>query len=228
MTPKYPSRRSPVARALNEFCYEPVFRHTTFDTVNMWRYSLKLISRPLHSLFLSQREVSVTPNFEDDHNPFAAPESDLAPEIHREPTDRLVYGGFWARFGAVFLDGIILKVVAAAIGGGIDGALKDAGQNEKIAGAIVEIIILLVIQWLYYTLQESSDVGGTFGKRAAGLRVVNLSGEKISFGQANGRYFAKLLSILSIGIGYLIQPFTERRQALHDIIAGTLVVKVSK
>ncbi|MDB5337072.1 MAG: domain containing protein, partial [Planctomycetaceae bacterium] len=90
------------------------------------------------------------------------------------------------------------------------------------------MVVIIVIQWLYFALQESSDAGATLGKRALGLRVTTLSGEKISFGQASGRFFGKILSFLSIGIGYFIQPFTERRQTLHDMMTSTVVVKVSK
>jgi uncharacterized RDD family membrane protein YckC len=83
----------------------------------------------------------------------------------------------------------------------------------------------IVINWLYYALLESSFKQATLGKMALGLKVTDMEGKRISFGQATGRYFAKILSGLILCIGYLMAAFTEKKQALHDIIVGTLVVK---
>jgi uncharacterized RDD family membrane protein YckC len=60
---------------------------------------------------------------------------------------------------------------------------------------------------------------------ALGIRVTDLDGGRISFGRATGRYFGKILSGLILGIGFLMAAFTERKQALHDLLAGTLVVR---
>ena len=65
----------------------------------------------------------------------------------------------------------------------------------------------------------------TPGKMACGIKVTDLDGRRISFGRATGRFFGKILSTLILLIGFLMQPFTARKQALHDILAGTLVVK---
>ncbi|MBS3800254.1 MAG: RDD family protein, partial [Thioalkalivibrio sp.] len=62
-------------------------------------------------------------------------------------------------------------------------------------------------------------------KRLFGLRVVDFDGERISFARATGRHFASILSGLTLGIGYIMVAFTRRRQALHDLIAQTLVVR---
>lgn len=80
--------------------------------------------------------------------------------------------------------------------------------------------------WLYFALQESSKWQGTVGKRALGLKVVDLEGRRISFGRATGRYFGKFLSSL-LYIGYLMIFWTKKKQALHDMIASTLVVRES-
>lgn len=72
---------------------------------------------------------------------------------------------------------------------------------------------------------ESSAKQATLGKMALGIVVTDLEGARIGFGRATGRYFAKILSGLILGIGFLMAAFTERKQGLHDIIAGTLVVK---
>lgn len=78
--------------------------------------------------------------------------------------------------------------------------------------------------WLYFALMESSEKQATLGKMALGLTVTDLSGQRITFGRATGRYFGKFVSSMILCIGYLMAAFTERCQALHDMMAGTLVL----
>ena len=85
--------------------------------------------------------------------------------------------------------------------------------------------MIFVLTGLYYSLLESSAWQATLGKRALGLMVTDLHGGRISFGRATVRYFAKILSGFTLSIGYVIGGFTERRQALHDMIAACLVVR---
>jgi uncharacterized RDD family membrane protein YckC len=85
--------------------------------------------------------------------------------------------------------------------------------------------ISFVINLLYYSLLESSAWQGTLGKKALGLAVTDLEGRRISFGRAVGRWFAKIISSLTLLIGYIMAGFTAKKQALHDMIAGTLVIK---
>jgi uncharacterized RDD family membrane protein YckC len=85
--------------------------------------------------------------------------------------------------------------------------------------------ISTVVGWLYYALMESSAKQATVGKMALGIIVTDLEGRGIGFGRATGRYFAKILSALILGIGFLMAAFTERKQGLHDMVASTLVVK---
>ncbi len=82
-----------------------------------------------------------------------------------------------------------------------------------------------MISWLYFAKLESGPHQSTFGKRAMGLKVTNLAGGRIGFGQASGRFFGKIVSGMTLYIGFIMAGFTERKQALHDLIAGTLVVK---
>lgn len=86
-------------------------------------------------------------------------------------------------------------------------------------------LISFVAQWLYFALLESSKMQATVGKLAIGLIVTDLNGQRISFGRATGRYFAKILSGLILLIGYIMVAFTQRKQGLHDMIANTLVYK---
>mgnify|MGYP005750046295 CR=1 FL=1 len=85
-------------------------------------------------------------------------------------------------------------------------------------------IYLPVLHWLYYTLLESSPKQATIGKFTLGLKVTDLRGKRISFAQANIRYFSKLLSAVPVFLGFLLILTTRRRQMLHDYLARTVVV----
>jgi uncharacterized RDD family membrane protein YckC len=88
----------------------------------------------------------------------------------------------------------------------------------------MRLLFSVVCSWLYYALLESSEKQATLGKMALGLRVADESGAAIGFGRATGRYFSKFLSGLLLGIGFIMILFTEKRQGLHDKIAGTVVL----
>jgi uncharacterized RDD family membrane protein YckC len=96
-----------------------------------------------------------------------------------------------------------------------------------------EYIVLFVLVavgggWLYHALLESSEWQATAGKKALGLAVTDLSGDKISFGRASGRYFGKMISnMIPLGVGFILAGVTEKKQALHDMIAGCLVLRKS-
>jgi uncharacterized RDD family membrane protein YckC len=86
-------------------------------------------------------------------------------------------------------------------------------------------LIMLMVQWLYWALLESSSWQATIGKRLLGLYVTDLQGKRLSFARASGRFFGKIISELTIGIGFLMAGFTPKKQALHDMIAQCLVLK---
>ena len=90
---------------------------------------------------------------------------------------------------------------------------------------VINGIITLLIAWLYYALLESSSSRASLGKMALGIVVVDLEGNRLSFARASGRIWGKWVSTLIILIGYIMAAFTERKQALHDIMAGCLVVR---
>jgi len=127
-----------------------------------------------------------------------------------------MYSGFWLRVAAALLDGLIVGAVTAPFTVG----MSDGNRYGATASSIS-----LVIWWLYEALMESSAKQATLGKMALGIRVTDLDGNRIGFGKATGRHFAKYLSALILGIGYLMAAFTERKQALHDMLAGTLVLR---
>ena len=95
-----------------------------------------------------------------------------------------------------------------------------------LGGGIFLVPVILTEGWLYYALMESSSFQATIGKRALGLKVTGMNGEPISFGTASIRYFGKILSHLIFSIGYIMAAFTEKKQALHDMLAGCLVIHV--
>lgn len=97
---------------------------------------------------------------------------------------------------------------------------------QVIAG-ILGAMVGLFSYWLYFALFESSAKQSTLGKRVLNLYVTDLSGNRISFGRATGRHFAKLISSATLLIGYMMAGWTEKKQALHDMIAGTLVMRRS-
>lgn len=140
--------------------------------------------------------------------------------------------GFWWRVLAYFIDGIIINVVTSIIAGilglgvGTSMALLEGG-DEGILGSTMVLSgsLSLILTWLYFALMESSSMQATVGKLAVGVIVTDLNGNRIGFGRATGRYFAKILSAMILLIGFIMVAFTERKQGLHDMIAGTLVWK---
>lgn len=136
------------------------------------------------------------------------------------------YAGFLKRFAAQLIDGFILSVCSYALGFGVAFVLLDEYSTAEDVDSISGFIFLLVIvgYWLYFAIQESSEYQATIGKRALGIVVTDEYGRRLSFGRATGRYWAKWLSYLTFFIGFLIAAFTAKRQALHDLVASTLVV----
>lgn len=123
-----------------------------------------------------------------------------------------LYAGFWRRAAASFLDSIILIVPAAII-------------NIAFAQSVLAAFLLNVaVGVAYYAGCHSSARQATPGKMVFGIKVTTLDGERIGIGRGVGRYFATWLSGLILGIGFLMAAFTQKKQALHDMIAGTLVV----
>jgi len=141
------------------------------------------------------------------------------------------YGGFWIRLVAYLIDAILLNIVFGIIGAIIGVSLIPADPAkidpmEAMSSMGTFQLVALVVTWLYFALMESSPRGATVGKMVVGLRVVTEQGQRLTFLNATGRFFAKFISAIILFIGYLMAAFTDRKRALHDIIAGTLVIKV--
>ncbi len=153
------------------------------------------------------------------------------------------YAGFWLRLVAIIIDGIIIGVaqsfifvpILAALGLGFASSVEtmDMSDPDQAAGMMASVMALmggywilsLTIQILYSTLMESSKLQATVGKLALGLKVTDLQGNKLDFVKALVRNLCKLISNFTLLIGYIMAGFTEKKQALHDMIASTLVLK---
>ena len=122
----------------------------------------------------------------------------------------MVYGGFWRRFLAWVLDSILIGILSTLVSILI-------GNSSAAAGSVG-------LHFLYSSLLISSKWQATLGMRGLGMKVVDYEGQPVDFPKAAIRYAASLLSVITLGFGFLMIAFTDRKQALHDKIAGTLVV----
>lgn len=140
------------------------------------------------------------------------------------------YAGYWRRYGAYLLDMVILYIcffisliavtVIAAIGSSTDS--RGSAFSSIVLLLYFPALFLFVI--LFFAFFESSGAQASPGKMAVGMIVVDMDGNRISFGRAVARQFLKIVSAIILGIGFIMCGFTEKRQGLHDMIAGTLVV----
>ena len=160
---------------------------------------------------------------------------------HWLPPVTRAYAGFWLRFVAHLIDGLLIGAVCGAIFvpmffltglGGFLRAVDHNGQPDPaVIASFVGSIALLVLasvlgSWLYYAYFESSDWQASVGKKVMNLVVTDMNGNRVSFGRASGRYFAKIVSgLIPLGIGYILAGVTEKKQALHDMIASCLVLR---
>ena len=159
--------------------------------------------------------------------------------------ESLLYAGFWKRLAAGLIDWILLGIVGMIFflpflallltGWGVAESEygyyghthDDMSAGFAIASGVAWLfgfLALMLVSWLYYALMESSAKRATLGKMAIGIEVTDMDGGRISFGRATGRYFGKYISGAILYIGYFMAAFTQQKQALHDILAGCLVV----
>lgn len=174
--------------------------------------------------------------------PAYAPQPAYAQPVAYAPSSP--YGGFWIRFLAYFIDHIIFSAVATPFAflllapnmarmARIIHEAEQSGNGEPSPEMIISIVasfsvyicLALIGQWLYESLLTSSSWQGTIGKRLLRLKVTDEAGNRIGFGRATGRFFGKWLSSLIMDIGFFMIGFTDRKRGLHDMLAGTLVMK---
>lgn len=138
-----------------------------------------------------------------------------------EPAE-VVYAGFWERFAAQFVDSFILWLLMIPFS--FVAALLV--RNNAMAMTFVAYIGIFALYWLYYALLESGEKSATLGKRWLGLKVLTADDhDRISFLRATGRFFGRFLSAILFYVGYLMQPFTSKRQTLHDVMTNVVVIR---
>jgi uncharacterized RDD family membrane protein YckC len=138
-------------------------------------------------------------------------------------TSEVPYAGFGRRLIAYVVDVLILFAAFVVFGGVLLGL---SGASQVPPEGVLNVVGFLV-SWMYFALNESSERQATWGKQLLGLKVTDLNGRQIGFGKATGRHFGKILSGLILLIGYIMAAFTEKHQALHDKMAGCLVLKAA-
>jgi uncharacterized RDD family membrane protein YckC len=154
---------------------------------------------------------------------------------------RAEYAGFWLRLVAFVIDnvllglGFFLVVIPLLFLTGFRTFFDefDPGESLNDAGIFMLIVFFflaatgaLALTWLYHALMECSEWQATLGKKALGLVVTDMAGQRVSFGRATGRHFGKILTnMVPAFIGYIMAGFTDKKQALHDLLAGCLVLR---
>lgn len=147
------------------------------------------------------------------------------------PSPGFVYAGFWKRFAAYFLDYVIIALIYGIITPYLIHTFSP--RNDEYGSYMysmgrylpyVEMLMLTLIQWSYFAGMESSPLKATIGKLAVGIYVTDLEGKRLTFGRATGRHFAKIISGITLGVGYILAGTTEKKQGLHDSISGCLVL----
>jgi uncharacterized RDD family membrane protein YckC len=170
-----------------------------------------------------QRAVQALDNLESS-NPYRPSQAALrsrAPAVRHED---IVYAGFWKRAAAAIVDGTIVWIIGRFGGEALGTLLGDLAGGGQLAVALMVLLVTLVLQVCYYAFFHASFNAATPGKMVIGIKVVRSDGKTISFLHAVARYFATIPSAIILGIGYLMAGFTDRKQALHDMICDTVVV----
>jgi len=167
-------------------------------------------------------------------SPYAAPASPLiSDDVVIRGTGEVIYAGFWRRVAAYLVDTMLVGVVSQVLGGAIGfigGMMMAASpnQDELSVGQILVMLLSFVVSLglgiFYYAWFHSSQNAATPGKLLVGIKVVRPNGERISFLRGIGRSFASYLSGFFFCIGYIMAAFTDRKQALHDMLCDTWVV----
>jgi len=140
-----------------------------------------------------------------------------------ETTDNVVYSGFWKRFAAFIIDSIIVSLVILILSAGMGFSVGLGGVGGP-GASLLGILIALAAPWLYWAGMESSKHQATIGKMALGMAVTDSLSNRMTFWRASLRHSGKCLSSMTLLVGFIMAGFTQRKQALHDMLAGSFVV----
>jgi uncharacterized RDD family membrane protein YckC len=142
------------------------------------------------------------------------------------------YAGFWKRWIAAIIDNAILTVgvivIFLLLGDETYNSLHQSFDRPKEFHEMIDVLFGFILGWPDYAVMESSSKQATLGKMAFGIVVSDLKGAKISFGKASVRHFGKAISFLLFWIGFIMAGLTKQKQALHDMLAGCLVIRQRK
>lgn len=135
--------------------------------------------------------------------------------------DSFHHAGFWLRVWAKVIDSVLVLIIQILV-------IFTFVYNDPYSDdSLWPTFWLFVVNWVFYAAFHASSLQATPGKLLLGIKVVGLDGERISFGRALGRGLAEILSYMLLLIGYIMAAFTRRKQALHDLLADTLVIRAA-
>lgn len=156
-------------------------------------------------------------------SPYAAPSAALDRHAMGVDWSGVVYAGFWKRTAAYFIDMFVVIVASIVVGAVVGLVLGASGGDGGVVMGLVQVLTSLA-GIAYFAAFHASALQATPGKMAVGIKVARSDGEPISFLRGVGRYFASILSSLVLMLGYVMAGFTDRKQALHDMVCDTVVV----
>jgi uncharacterized RDD family membrane protein YckC len=163
--------------------------------------------------------------------PQTAPRPETIPAIPQSAATqaRPVYAGFWLRAAAFLIDNLIFGFMFAVVVAIYSPALLTSPDPNALKFKVISLftrlgLLVFLMIWVYFTSFEASVWQATPGKRILGLYVTDLSGRPLTFARAAIRNVARLISGVML-IGYILAGFTEKKQTLHDILAGCLVLR---
>ena len=171
-------------------------------------------SCPLCGLVLRPGAAASTPG----------PAAEAAPRQVAAIVEQVAYAGFWRRFVGLLIDVIVTYFPIATVRV-LLGLSASGSFDPLLPAAWWAALSEVLIDWLYASILISSPWRATFGQAVMDLHVTDLDGNRISFVRASVRYLAQLLNLVTAGFGLLLQVFSARRQALHDLASGTVVVR---
>jgi uncharacterized RDD family membrane protein YckC len=146
-------------------------------------------------------------------------------------TEKLLYAGFWTRFLANILDLLVLGSCMILLILSIAGLIAFTGGDSIVHNTMVTSLFyssIIFMSSAYFILMEAGAKNATLGKHWMNIKVMDSNGNRLTIARTLWRLIARLFSYLPLGTGFLLQPFTARKQALHDLVASTVVVQTNE
>jgi len=149
----------------------------------------------------------------------------------RNTPERLLYAGFWTRFLANFLDLLVLLSCMILLILAIAGLIAFTGGDSILHNNMITALFyscFILMSAAYFILMEAGAKNATLGKHWMNIKVMDSNGNRLTAARTLWRLIARLFSYLPLGSGFLLLPFTARKQALHDLLASTVVVHANE